>query len=156
MSLEVTTRQIIFNPITTLQANNMVKFSILLTPLLAVITSASFCLNEVTPEYRSLAAKFAAQDALDFPGQLNAAGTSLNIPIVARGGSTIPSLLKKLGWTVPNKKWINVLTYVHVVAASKKYEDGWVSNKAILEQLITLSRDYGQSITLHLTLDFAN
>lgn len=122
----------------------MVKLSILLVTSLAVCAQcSSFCGTKSTPNFRSLAAKFATQDALDFPGQLNAAGTDLNIPASSRSVSLLPALIKKLNWNVPNKKWINVKTYVHVVAASKKYEDGWVSEKAVLDQLISLNLDYG-------------
>jgi hypothetical protein len=122
----------------------MVKLFILILTSLAVFAQcSSFCGTKITPAFRSLAAKFATQDALDFPGHLNAAGTDLNIPTKARSGSLLPALIKKLNWSVPNKKWINVKTYVHVVAASKKYEDGWVSEKAVLDQLISLNLDYG-------------
>jgi len=122
----------------------MVKLSILLASLLAISASASFCGAKLPENFRTVAGKFAAKDALDFPDQLNAAGTALKLPVAAHSGSTVPAtLFKRLSWTPPKKKWINIKTYVHVVAASKKYEDGWVSDKAILKQLLTLNIDFG-------------
>ena len=125
---------------------------LLITPLLAFVVSSKFCGTQITPSFRSLAVKFAAQDALDFPDLLNAAGTNLKALPSARTGSLSPAVVKKLGWEVPNKKWINVPTYIHVVAASKKYEDGWVSEKAVLEQIIGLNLDFGKFLPLVLTV----
>lgn len=116
---------------------------LLILPLATFTTARSFCGAKTNAQILFQASKFAAEDAAEFSNQLDAAGTNFNDPSVAIRGGTASGLLKYINWIVPNSRWITIKTYVHVLASSTKYEDGYVSDKAILDQLVVLNKDYG-------------
>lgn len=84
------------------------------------------CSTHSTPEFLAAAALAAAEDKADI--------AALTASVKTIG---------KFKWPKPTK-WIYVPLYIHVVAASKKLEDGWIPNDQLYAQYGVLNDNFGK------------